>query len=300
METGLILAIIASASFAVGIVLARKTAGEAGEAFSVTTFSILAGIPIFAIVITISGEWYKLTGISGRALGMLAAAGVIHFIAGRLLAYESFRLIGANRSMPFTQTSPIYTIILSLIFLQEKITGFVALGAVFMLTGAFLITQEKKSFTGEIKKKFSRDEVKGILFALGAALCWGITPVLIKPAVEESGSAVVGTLAAYLAAAVIIVIMLGDRTRRKRLTGLSLRKNMLLMAVAGIFTAAGQLLYFTSLERSPANVIAPLMSIQLLFIFLLSYFINRRIELFSLKVALGIGATVAGTILLFQ
>ncbi|MFA5091013.1 MAG: DMT family transporter, partial [Candidatus Omnitrophota bacterium] len=194
----------------------------------------------------------------------------------------------------------IYTIILSLIFLQEKITGFVALGAVFMLTGAFLITQEKKSFTGEIKKKFSRDEVKGILFALGAALCWGITPVLIKPAVEESGSAVVGTLAAYLAAAVIIVIMLGDRTRRKRLTGLSLRKNMLLMAVAGIFTAAGQLLYFTSLERSPANVIAPLMSIQLLFIFLLSYFINRRIELFSLKVALGIGATVAGTILLFQ
>lgn len=299
MDIGLILALIAAVSFAIGIVLVRKAAGEAGEAFTVTAFSIFAGIPLFAVAITINGDWHYLISISYKALGMLAAVGIIHFIIGRLWAYDAFRRIGANRSTPITQLSTIVTIALSWIFLDETLTLYVALGALFMLAGVLLISQEKWP-TSRGRKKLTSDEVKGILLSLGAAVCWGITPILIKPAVTETGSAVVGNFVSYSAAGVVLLLWLIKKQQRDQFAKLNIKKNVIPMVVAGLFTAAGQLFYFAALARSPANIVAPLVSIEILFIFLLSFLVNRRGEVFTWKVALGMAAAVAGTFLLFR
>jgi drug/metabolite transporter (DMT)-like permease len=79
-----------------------------------------------------------------------------------------------------------------------------------------------------------------------------------------------------------------------------LRKSLLPMAIAGAFTAGGQLLNYTALGLSPASVVTPLISIQVLFIFFFSFLINRQIEFFTPKVFIGMAATLAGTFLLFQ
>ena len=281
MDTGLILALIASVSFAAGIVMVRKTAGEAGESFSVTAVSIFVGIPYFAIAILISGEWSKLLAISWKALGLLAAAGVIHFIIGRLLGYNAFRLIGANRATPFTMTNRFYTVLFSVLFLNERLTVYIVLGVLLMFAGAALISREKQGVEEKVEKKLSRDEVKGILFALGAALCWGITPVLIKPGVEEIGSSSAGAFVSYTTAAIVMGFLLLNKPRRTRLMKLPVKKSLLPMALAAVFTASGQLLYYTALGKSPASVVTPLLSIQILFIFLFSFLINRKVELFT-------------------
>jgi drug/metabolite transporter (DMT)-like permease len=299
MDTGLILALVAALSFSAGIVLVRKTAGEAGESFSVTAISVFVGIPFFAIAILISGEWSQLYHISWRALALLGSAGVIHFIFGRLLGYNSFRLIGANRATIYTMTNRFYTVLFSVLFLDETLTYYIVFGVLLMFAGAALITTEKKGIT-EKKKKLSRDEVKGILYALGAAVCWGVTPVLIKPGVEEIGSSSAGAFVSYCTAAIVMGLLLLNGQRRKQLTQLPIKKSILPMAIAAIFTATGQLLYYTALGQSPASVVTPLISIQILFIFFFSFFINRKIELFTPKVFIGMAATLAGTILLFQ
>ena len=191
MQTGLIFALASAVLFAFGIVGVRKAAGTAGESFTVTAMSIFAGIPLFAVAISISGGWTNLIEISLRALIMLASAGVIHFVIGRLWAYDAFRIIGANRATPVTQLSPIYTVLLSWWLLQEQPTLFIVFGAVLMMGGVLLVSSEKGTPLGEEKR--TRSEVlKGLLLSLGAALCWGITPVMIKPAIETTGSAVVG------------------------------------------------------------------------------------------------------------
>lgn len=299
MNTGLILALIASVSFAIGIVMVRKTAGSAGEAFTVTAMSIFVGIPFFAIAVSAGGGWNTLIGVSGKAVAMLAAAGIIHFIIGRLMAYDAFRLIGANRATPITQVSPVPTVILSWIFLQEEPTVFVIFGTLFMMAGVLLISREKENPAGE-KRLPGRTELKGILLSLGAALCWGITPVLIKPGVEAVGSAAAGSFISYLTAGIGIGLLSISAKRRGYFTRLSLKKGILPMALAGLFTAAGQLFYFAALERSRANTVAPLVSIEILFIYIISYFVSRRSEVFTVKVALGMLAMVAGTFLLFR
>jgi len=299
MDTGLILAIIAAVSFSAGIVLVRKTAGEAGESFSVTAISVFVGIPFFAIAIIASGEWSQLIGISWRAVALLGSAGIIHFIFGRLLGYNAFRLIGANRATVYTMTNRFYTVLFSALFLGEEITYYIVFGVLLMFAGAVLITLERKG--GKEKRKgLSRDEVKGILLALAAALCWGVTPILIKPGVAEIGSSSAGAFVSYCAATVAMGLLLLNGQRRKQLTQLPFKKSVLPMATAGAFTAGGQLLYYTALGMSPASVVTPLLSIQVLFIFFFSFLINRRIELFTPKVFIGMGATLAGTFLLFQ
>ena len=292
-------ALLSAVIFAIGIVMVRKTAGAAGEAFTVTAMSIFAGIPLFVIALSFSGGWGSLQDISLKATVMLASAGIIHFVMGRLMAYDAFRIIGANRATPITQLSPIPTVLLSWLFLQEGLTVFIALGALFMMGGVLLISQEKSTPAGE-KKLQRRDEIKGILLSLGASLCWGITPVLIKPALEGIGSAVMGNFITYTTAGIVMGILAFNSRNRNHFKRLSLKKNILPMLLAGVFTAAGQLLYFAALQRSPANIVAPLISIEVLFIYVISYFVSRRHEVFTLKVALGMAAMVAGTFLLFR
>jgi transporter family protein len=299
MDTGLLLALTAAVVFAVGIVLVRKTSGEVGESFTVAAISIFVGIPLYAIAITVSGDWGKLATTSWKPVIMLCTAGFIHFILGRLAGYSAFRLIGANRATPIAMTCTIYTVILSWIFLDEQLTAFIIVGALCMMSGVLLISQVR-GVTAKSIQRASRDEIKGILLSLGAALCWGVTPILIKPSIKEIGSSSLGNFITYGIAGLVMIMLLFGRTRRDNFMRLSLRKNVLPMVIAGIFTSSGQFLYFAALGRSPANIVTPIISTEVLFIYIISFLVNRRDEVFSLKVLLGMVSMVVGTFLLFQ
>jgi drug/metabolite transporter (DMT)-like permease len=300
METGLILALIASLSFSTGIVIVRRASAAAGESFSVTAVSVIIGIPFFALAVTIAGDWDKVLMVSWRALALLTSAGVIHFIFGRLLGYSSYRLIGANKATPFIMTNRFYTLLFSFLFLGESITIFIIAGVLCIFLGATLTNAEKKTVSATRENKFLSVEMKGILLALAAALCWGITPVLIKPGVEQIGSSIAGAFVSYCAAGVIMFGLLMRKSLRQQVTQQPLVKSLAPMALAGLFTATGQLLYYTALGKSPASIVTPLLSVQVIFIFFLSLLVNRKTEIFSWKVALGMAATLAGTFLLFQ
>jgi len=98
----------------------------------------------------------------------------------------------------------------------------------------------------------------------------------------------------------MLFLLFLSRTRRQNFARLSLKKNILPMAVAGLFTSAGQLMYFGALGKSPANIVAPLVTIEVLFIYALSFLVNRKGEVFTAKVAFGMAALVAGAFLLFR
>jgi drug/metabolite transporter (DMT)-like permease len=228
------------------------------------------------------------------------SAGVIHFIFGRLLGYSAYRLIGANKATPFIMTDRFYTLLFCFLFLGEPFTVFIIGGVLYMFFGAALITTEKKTVAEKKEKGHISTEVKGILLALVTAFLWGTTPVLIKPGIEAISSPVAGAFVSYGAAALVMLCLLLSRSRRQQVTQLPLVKSLTPMALAGVCTATGQLLYYTALRMSPANIVTPLLGTQVVFIFVLSFLVNRRIEVFSWKVALGMVATLAGTYLLFH
>ena len=299
MEKGLIFALFAAVSFAVNAVLVRKVASQTGESFTATAITVFIGIPFFAAWLSLSAEWSKLWSLSGQGFILLAAAGIIHFVIGRLLAYNSFRLIGANKGNAFLSTIPFYTVFCGVLFLNESITISLVFGVLCIAGGAALVTIERKSLSGEKQRGVSGTEFKGILTALGAALCWGITPVLIKPAVEEIGSPSVGAFVSYIAASIVMAFFFLRRQHRQQMVQPRFFAALISLVISGIVLSMGQLFNYTALGHSPASMVAPLISTNVLFVYLLSFLINRNIEVFTLKVILGMVVMVIGAFLIF-
>jgi bacterial/archaeal transporter family protein len=298
MTWALVVAVGAGMLFAGSTVAARKAAYLLGEAYTTTAVGIFLGVPFFAVVVSIAGEWDKLLAASWGLLLRLAAAGVIHFIIGRVLSYEAYRLIGANKATPFQMTNLVYSIALSAFFLGESITVYTIVGAAGIFAGTSLISTEQRSVTEPSTGRLNNN-VKGILLALAGALCWGVTPVIIKPAVAEIGSPFVGVFVSYLAAAAVFALFYIMKEPRQHLARVSTRDIFYSVVGGGIFAAAGQLLHYAALGGGPASLVVPLVNTTVLFTFFLSFFINRRIEVFTARIVIGMVVALAGTFILF-
>ena len=271
-----------------------------GESFTSVAVSVFIGIPFFAVSISFSGDWNKLWSISGQGFILLGIAGIIHFVAGRLLSYNSYRLIRANKASALLRTVPFYTLILGVIFLNESLTTWLILGVVCIFAGAVSVSAERKSVSGEGQTRFSKTEVKGILAALGGALFWGISPVLIKPAVVEIGSPSVAAFVSYVTASIIMACFLFRRQHRQQMTQLRISTSLMPLLIGGIFVSVAQLLRYASLSHSPASMVTSITSTSIFFVFLFSFLLNRDIEVFTRKVILGMVVMVAGTFLIFN
>jgi drug/metabolite transporter (DMT)-like permease len=300
MENGLALALIAAFFFALCVVVVRQATTQAGESFTTMLASIYAGALFFTISLFFTGEWSKVAAASWGAIALLAAAGVVHFIAGRLLSYDAYRLIGANKATPFVMTNPFYTILFSVLFLKESLTIFTILGVLCIFVGAASLTTEKRSISEPKRSGLFSTETKGILIALAGAVCWGISPVLIKPAVVEMGSPFAAAFISYAAASIIISVYSLRRHQRERIARVSRLGILKPVIISAVFASAGQLFSFMALAKSPASLVSPIIATNGLFIFFLSFLLNRKIELFTPKIIIGIVATVAGAFLIFH
>ena len=80
-------------------------------------------------------------------LGLILLTGAFHFLI-LLPFYTSYKHSDATVIGPLFQLSPLFTLIVSFMFLGEKISGFDLLGFALMLTGAIFISKKKN---GEFK-----------------------------------------------------------------------------------------------------------------------------------------------------
>lgn len=291
MEVGLIFALLAATCFAGSHVFVRRGVHQAGESFSAVPISLFIGVFFFAVSLLFTWGWGRFWSLSWQGFVLLAAGGIIHFVAGRLLSYSCIRLIGANKAGAILRTVPFYAIVFSIIFLNESLTTFIILGVLCIVGGATLVTIEKE-------EKISKMQAKGILAGLGGAFCWGISPVLIKPAIMEIGSPFAAAFISYVAACLVIPGFLAHKGQRDQLIQIQ-RASLIPLIISGALVSIAQLFRYVALSYSPVSVVTPLMGTSVLFVFLFSFLLNREIEVFTWKVFTGMLATVVGAYLFF-
>lgn len=298
MEKGIVFAVLAAACFAGNAVYVRKAAYETGESLTPVLVQVFMGVPFFAVSLFFSGGWDRIWYVSWQAFILLGAAGVVHFIAGRLLAYNAYRLLGVNKSSAFLRTSPVYAVIFAVFFLNEHVTTFIILGTLSIIVGAALVSMERKTFMDKKHKGVSSAEVKGIVSGLGGALCWGISPILIRAVAEEVGSPFVGGFISYVVASIVASFFLLRREHRQQMAQLRLGSALVPLLISGIFVSTAVLLFYTALTYSPAVMVVPLLGTIVFFIYIFSFLVNRKIEVFTPKVISGLVVTAIGAFLI--
>ncbi len=292
---GLVIALFAGSFNCLGSVFARKGMHRSGESFSPIPISNFAGLAFFLLPVLVTGEVAQLGLLSWRGVGFLAAAGVLHFVLGRQLAYTGIRLIGATRANPVTASNILVSALLGVLFLGEPLTVYLVLSLLFILGGVILIGGGGGGKKNAVKGSLAA----GILAALGAALCWGISPALVKVGLQEISSPVVGNFVSYTAASVMVGLTLFHPTNNEKLRRLE-RGALIPIVVAGVFTATAHLLRYIALAHSPVSLVIPLiMSINALLVFPLSFLINRKLEVFNARTILGAVTVVIGVLLIF-
>ncbi len=291
MELGPVFAILTAAFFAGAYVLLRRATHQSEESFTALAISLLVGTPLFVIILLLSGEWQYLFLFTWQQYTLLGAAGVLHFIITRYLYMNSVRLIGANPTAAVLRTSVIFAVVLGVTFLNESVTAQQISGAVIIMFGAVLSSIE-------ISRDTLKISARGLMLGLGAGLGTAGSAALIRPVMITTDAVYAATFVSYLAAFIIIaVILLWRQPQREHIRQQS-RYDLIILVSAAILLVVGHLFRFFAFQYSPISVAQPLMGTVVIFVLLFSLMLNRRIDVFNWRVILGIVMVLAGVFLI--
>jgi drug/metabolite transporter (DMT)-like permease len=296
---GVLYAALGAFTFALNNVAMRR---------GVVTGSVLQGmamtVPIGGVsflVLTIAfGQLGQLAVFPAGAIAWLAGQGIVHFVIGRYCNYKSNQLMGVNLAAPVVQLQVPFAMLLAVATLHEKFTVLQAIGSALMLGGSF-VTQ---STTGKNREKtvsplaFQPRIVLGYFCALGAAVCYGSSPLMARQAflsAPGAGTAAAGCFA-YAAATLFFLFILFKPGSWTDIRGMS-RDNLPWFLASAVLVAISQSFVYASLAVAPLMVVTPILQLSLVFRLLLSQCINRDYEVMNTAVLVGALTAVAGSIL---
>lgn len=290
---GVLVAVISSICFGANSVLARRGTALARPRIGVL-ITLIMGPPTFLIVAVAFGQLGRLGEFTLLSLLALAVAGVIHFVLGRSLNYNTVSLLGASRASILANASPLMSVGLAVLLLREEITANILVGAALTVLGPILIGQSSGGSQRPLEARALR---RGMLMGLAAALCYGISPLLIKFALRQASLPLAGSLVSYIAAFAVLGSTLLHPSVRHELVHSS-TKGLLWYAAAGMAVNMAQLFRYVALSIAPVSLVAPLIQLSTLFTLFLSFGMNRRIEALDKFTVSGAVLVVVGAVIL--
>jgi len=210
----------------------------------------------------------------------------------------SLKLIGVSRAVPVTCTYPLFTLLFATLFFSEQITLFVLLGAVLIIAGIWLISQERGKSSGLARNVL----FKGILVAFVTAVVWAVSIAFMDEALALSelavlDAAVVVNTVRLLATTFSLLAISPFFDRQFGFLKLK-RRTWVILALGGIVALGlGWVLLAVSLLDIPASYAVPISSVSPLFATLFGAFLLK--ERVTARIFVGSVFIVLGTSVLF-
>jgi drug/metabolite transporter (DMT)-like permease len=289
---GGLLALLSAAGFAFETATARRGVVTASvtQALAIT---VPIGVPIFLVLAGAFGALGAIAGFSAQAIACLAAAGVLHFTWGRYCNYRATKAMGANLVAPVQQSNMLVTLALAVVILGEHLTALRIVGIGLVVLGPALTYARRKSPNpgATARAMFQPNYAEGYLFALLSSTGYGISPVLIRLALEnrELSASLAGGLISYTAAALAFALLLILPGQCRQVRALD-RDAAKWFAVSGVCVCFAQMLRYMALALAPVSVVTPIQRLSLVFRLYFSRVLNPQYEQFG-------GRLVAATVM---
>ena len=294
--SGPVFALLSALSYAFNSIFLRRAVIRVSDATIGTLISVPMAVPFMIVVLVLTGQLGSIFEVSWQSYLWLSLAGILHYVIGRALYYSGVQLVGANVTGILWRVNAPVTVILGISLLGEPFSWQLATGVLLIVIGITAAGLNPQMFHRG-KGPFSGIPPKAFVFAFGAGVSWGITPILVKIGLQGVGSPAAGVFISFLAASLVLSTSLLRRGRRTSLAGMTGRTAGLFFG-AGLCSCIANLMRYIALSLAPASVVSPLNSIAPIFLLALSYLFNRELEIFSKPVIVGVIAVVIGSILL--
>jgi len=254
--------------------------------------------PLTAVIVSIvfTGTVLLIVAALTAPLGQLATTRVWPFvIAGvfapglaRLLVYVGIDRIGAARASAVMPIGPFSAILLAVVFLGERPSSSILVGAACIVAGTVLLSQQERG--GQAWRR------RDLIFPLLGAIAFGLRDVLSRWGLRSFPHPTVGAVVATMTSAVFIAAFVTGRRGGLR----SDRVGLGWLALTGAFEALGSLALWTALAVGNVSVVTPLAYAQPMFTVLLAAILLRDVEQVTWRVAVATPLMVAGAILVIR
>lgn len=294
------LALLSAALFAFETVTARRGVLTASvtQAMAIT---VPLGVPIFFLFAAAFGAIGAIGAFSTEAVVYLATAGVLHFVWGRYCNYRASKAMGANLVAPVQQSNMLVTLALAIWILGEHLTPLRVLGIGLVILGPALSFERTGRRTSDkrVDTMFQPNYAEGYLFAILSSTGYGISPVLVRLALENKGleSSLAAGLISYSAAALafVLLLLMPGQWRHVRSLDPGAAK---WFAISGVVVCLAQMLRYMALTLAPVSVVTPIQRLSLLFRFHFSRMVNPQHEVFGGRLMAATVVSLAGALAL--
>jgi len=244
------------------------------------------------VCLVVTGQLQSLTTLPAYPTFLAGLSGVVGLCLGDTMYMLSLSLIGVSKAVPVTCTYPLFTMLFAALFLNEQITLFLLFGALLIVVGIQLISQEKSR--SNLKRGVT---FKGVLIALATAIVWGVSITLMNIALEFSESAFAVNVVRMLVTTILLLALSPLIDRKFSFTRLKTR-TWIILALGGIVALGlGWTLLAISLLHIQSSRAVPISSVSPLFAtFLGAVFLKEKV---TLRVFVGSIFIVSGTFTLF-
>ena len=230
-------------------------------------------------------------------LGSLASSGIFIFVLvglfqpglTRFLTYKGIQTLGVAITDPIRATTPLFSSLLAILLLGERLTGTILLATLLIIAGITLLSHRGGSIQ-QVRFFY-------VLFPLLASLLAGFSQVLRKfglGAVPHPFLAAAVTASSSLGVSLLTIWASG---RRREI--LVLNKECLpFYLAAGISVSLGMVAIYYALDRGQVTVVIPISSTAPLFALTLSALFLRDVERVTMKIVIGASLIIAGVLLI--
>ena len=303
---GFLLALFSSASLGLTVVTIRRGVLKGSPAVA-TLITVLLGVPLFLMANVVTGQLFRTAEITLQGYLALFVTGILQMAIGRYSFYRSIQAIGGNQAELLQALQVPLSIAIALTFLGESLNMQSTIGVGLVLAGPVLVvlarTPPKPAVPASTSDVTAATPIapevrmqEGLLFGLIAIVSFSAGDVLARGVLADTGLGLLGGLVIYGAAAVTLLAWVAIAGRFYELHEASPARRWFLLAALIGFLA--QMSRYVALALAPVYIVVPLMRTVPLFVLVFSFFINRRLEVFSPKIVMGVLVAVLGLIIL--
>lgn len=179
MGWGEIFALSSAVTWALAVILMRRS-GDTLPAFELNLFKNCFGLLLFIpTILLVNG--LKVPVYSATELIVVLASGLIGIAVADTWYLKALNLIGASRTGIVSSLFSPFVILLSAVYLGERLLPWQWLGFVFVMAGVLLVTWRANRSVVDVA-----DVKKGVAYAVGAVFMMAVGIVMVKQILETS------------------------------------------------------------------------------------------------------------------
>lgn len=272
------------ASFFAGItaVFAKMSVSDIDSSFSSSLRTIVI-LVFFLILVMFKDLFNQINVIDTKTFIFLVLSGISTTLLW-IFYFKALKLGNVNNVASIDKTSIVITLLLSSIFLSEKITLVKIISSILIIGGTFIMN----------KKDSKEKDNKWLIYAILTAIFTSTTTIFGKIGLEKINTILSTLIRTFI---VFILIWLYVLFTKKYKDYKKLKLNDIkYIILSGLTTGLSWLCYYAALQKGEASLVFPIEKLNIVFTVIFSCILLK--EKINKKEIVGLSSIVIGTIIL--